>query len=255
LTWCEAAKGGLRDGVAAYRDGSSHSLCRRENVRIGYNPAMAEYLDLENWERRELFEFFRNYDKPYFNVCTQVDITALLKFLSDRGDLSISLAYHYFALRLANEIESFRYRLRNGRVLIHDVIHGGTTVLMPNDVFTLAYFDYFRDFEQFMREAQEAIGLVKAGDGALRPLDDDDARLHFTTLPWIAFTSFSHARNWKREDSIPKIAFGKFSDVNGRTMLPISVEVHHALADGVHVGKYLNRMEEALASPEEFLSS
>ena len=46
-------------------------------------------------------------------------------------DVSVMLAYHYFALRAANEIEPFRYRLRDGKVIIHDVIHGGTTVLLP----------------------------------------------------------------------------------------------------------------------------
>jgi chloramphenicol O-acetyltransferase type A len=52
---------------------------------------------------------------------------------------------------------------------------------------------------------------------------------------------------------VPKIAFGKFTEEQGRTWLPFSVEVHHALVDGVHVGHYLNRLEEALQKPEEFL--
>ena len=40
-----------------------------------------------------------------------------------------------------------------------------------------------------------------------------------------------------------------------RTLMPISVEVHHALVDGVHVGKYLTRLQEALSRPEEFFNS
>ncbi len=66
-------------------------------------------------------------------------------------------------------------------------------------------------------------------------------------------TSFSHARNWRREDSVPKIAFGKFIRENDRTLLPISVEVHHALVDGLHVGQYLNRLEDAFTKPEAYL--
>ena len=221
-----------------------------ESVTI---PPMAEYLDVANWARRDLFEFFRGYDKPYFNICTRLDVTNLLALLRRRPGVSVSLTYHYFALRVANEIEPFRYRLRDGKVLVYDVIHGGTTVLLPNESFTFAYFDYDVDFGKFISEAERAVKEAQEG-GAFRPRADDD-RVHFTTLPWVSFTSFSHARNWGREDSAPKIAFGKFTRDNERVLLPISVEVHHALMDGLHVGRYLTQLEEALLEPEAYLAS
>ncbi|HYU97815.1 MAG TPA: chloramphenicol acetyltransferase [Pyrinomonadaceae bacterium] len=213
---------------------------------------MAKYLDLEKWIRKDVFEFFLAFDKPYFNICTQLDITPLLTALGDRK-VSVSLAYHYFALRAANEIEPFRYRLKDGQVIVYDVIHGGTTVLLPSEIFTLTYFEYVPSFKKFMAGAELAMKEAVSGDGAFRPNPRDDM-IHFTTLPWVSFTSFSHARNWGREDSVPKIAFGKFTKVNQRTLLPFSVEVHHALMDGLHVGRYVARLEEALRDPETFLS-
>lgn len=213
---------------------------------------MPEYLDLTNWARRDLFEFFRDYDNPYFNVCTRLDVTKLLAFLRQRPGVSVSLAYHYFALRIANEIEQFRYRLRDGKVVVHGVINGGTTILLPNETFTFAYFNYYQDFDKFILEAQRAVELVQKGDSPLESTSRDDT-VYFTTLPWVSFTSFAHARKWGVEDSVPRIAFGKFSKENERTLLPISVEVHHALMDGLHVGRFLTRLEEALAEPEAFL--
>lgn len=221
---------------------------------MGYNCRMAKYLDVTTWARRDLFEFFRGFDKPYFNICTSVDVTRLLEFLRHRPETSVTLAYHYFALRIANEIEPFRYRLREGKVLVHDVINGGTTVLQPNESFTFAYFNYEEDFEKFILEAQRSVKEVQTVDGPFNPKEADDA-IHFTTLPWVSFTSFSHARNWGSEDSIPKIAFGKFVKETDRVLLPISVEVHHALVDGVHVGRFLTRLEEALANPEAYIEA
>jgi chloramphenicol O-acetyltransferase type A len=215
---------------------------------------MTKYLDVTSWARREVFEFFRGFDKPYFNICTRLDVTTLLSLLRERPNISVSLAYHYFALRAANEIEPFRYRLKEGKVVIYDVIHGGTTVLLPSENFTLAYFDYEEDFEKFITRADRAVKDVLTGDGAFRP-DPSDDRIHFTALPWLAFTSFSHARNWKREDSIPKIAFGKFVKENQQTLLPFSVEVHHALMDGLHVGRYVSRLEELLADAKTYIKS
>ena len=210
---------------------------------------MADYLDLTKWARRDLFQFFLHFDNPYFNICTSVDVTKLVELLRGRPDVSVTLAYHYFALRVANEIEPFRYRLREGQVLIHDVINGGTTVLLPNESFSFAYFDYQEDFERFITNAQEAVSEVQKGDQPLSPRPEDNA-IHFTTLPWVSFTSFAHARNWGREDSVPKIAFGKFVKEKDCIRLPISVEVHHALMDGLHVARFLTRLEELLAKPE-----
>ena len=214
---------------------------------------MPEYLDLSNWARRDLFEFFRDYDNPYFNVCTRLEVTKLLAFLRQRPGVSVSLAYHYFALRIANEIEPFRFRLRDGKVVVHGIINGGTTILLPNESFTFAYFNYYQDFDRFILEAQSAVELVQTGDSPLESTSRDDT-VYFTTLPWVSFTSFAHARKWGVEDSVPRIAFGKFLKENERTLLPISVEVHHALMDGLHVGRYLTRLEEALAEPEIFLN-
>jgi chloramphenicol O-acetyltransferase type A len=215
---------------------------------------MAAYLDLENWSRRELFEFFIGYTNPYFNVCTNVDVTRLAAFVRERPGVRISLAIHYFALRIANEIEPFRYRLKDEKVFVYDVVNGGTTVLLPNESFSYAYFDYQRDFEKFIADMGKAVDEVRTGNGPLKPTMRDDVIYH-TTLPWISFTSFAHARTPGRGDSIPRIVFGKFTKESDRMMMPISVEVHHALMDGLHVGRYLTRLQEALAEPEVFTAT
>ena len=133
--------------------------------------------------------------------------------------------------------------------------HGGTTILLPNESFGLAYFHYDPDFATFYEGASRAVAEALGRGGGLKLEETDDDRLHFTTIPWISFTSFSHARNWKREDSATKIAFGKFAEEGGRTWLPISVEVHHALMDGLHVGRFLEQMQEALLNPDSYLQN
>jgi chloramphenicol O-acetyltransferase type A len=214
---------------------------------------MSRYLDLENWARRDVFQFFLHFDKPYFNICVQLDVTKLLA-LRRREEFSPFLAYHYLALRMINEVEPFHYRLREGKVLVHDVVHGGSTLLLPDDTFSFVYFDYHEDFARFAFETNRVITEVRSGEKKFQPRDDHDALVHFTTLPWISFTSFSHARNWGREDSVPKLSFGRFTKQNESVFLPMSVEVHHALMDGLHVGRFVNKMEAALDDPESFLN-
>ena len=213
----------------------------------------SRYLDLANWPRRDAFEYFRHFDKPYFNLCARVDAAPLKAAVKDLGIGSFSLAYHYLTLRLANEVEPFRYRLRGDRVLILESQSGGATVLREDDSFGFAYLPPERDYARFVALAQPAIAAAQSRQAGFEPRVDDDALVHFTTLPWVHFSSFSHARNWKREDAVPKISFGR-ADVDGsRLWLPVSVEVHHALMDGVHVGRYFQQLEAAMADPLAWL--
>ncbi|MES1244896.1 MAG: chloramphenicol acetyltransferase [Acidobacteriota bacterium] len=210
---------------------------------------MPRFLDLENWPRRATFEFFRGYDNPYFNICAPLDAGPLVDFVKATPGTSLFLAYLYLSLRIANEMEQFRYRLSGGHVLIHDRIHAGTTIPIDDDRFDFAYLDYDEDFGRFQAAAKEALALARASGGKMEARDDRTDLVHYSAAPWISFTSISHARNWKREDSVPKIVFGKVSEQGGRRLIPVSVEVHHALMDGLHVGRYLERLQESFLAP------
>ncbi|HKH45603.1 MAG TPA: chloramphenicol acetyltransferase [Thermoanaerobaculia bacterium] len=209
---------------------------------------MAYLLDLERWPRRATFEYFRGYDKPYFNVCAPLEAGPLVELARGVPGTSFFLAYLYLSLRAANEVEPFRYRLSDGRVLVHERIHAGTTLLLEDDRFAFAYFDYTEDFARFQAEARAAMARVRA-EGGFDAQDDRNDLIHYSTLPWISFTSFSHARNWGKEDSVPKIVFGKCAERQGQWFLPVSVEVHHALMDGLHVGRYLEKLQSYFLEP------
>src|SRR6185436_5914790 len=95
------------------------------------------------------------------------------------------------------------------RVRVHERIHGGTTFLRDDESFDFAYFDYLDDYPRFQAGAREALDAAQRRGPTFDPHDGRDDLIHYSALPWIAFTSFAHARNWRRPDSIPKIVFGR----------------------------------------------
>jgi chloramphenicol O-acetyltransferase type A len=95
----------------------------------------------------------------------------------------------------------------------------------------------------------EVLERVKAESGPLDPQDQRDDLIHYSIIPWVSFTSFAHARRWGIDDATPKIVFGKHREVNGRRLMPVSVEVHHALVDGLHVGRFHAAFQRRLDQP------
>jgi len=214
---------------------------------------MTRYLDLDTWPRRAAFDYFRRFDKPYFNVCTRIDVAALKAAVAGSGG-GISLACAYLALQLANAAEPFRLRLEAGRVRVYEAVQGSTTVLRDDESIAFAYLDPAGGWRDFMASAQASIAAARDPRSSFDPRLDDPALIHLTSLPWVHFTSFSHARNWGREDSVPKLAFGRLAADGERLWMPLSVEVHHGLMDGLHVGRYIEAFEAAAAAPADWLA-
>jgi chloramphenicol O-acetyltransferase type A len=208
-------------------------------------PDAPRRLDLASWPRREHFRLFRAYDQPFFNLCAEVDVAPLVRRSREAGGPSFFVAGLHASLAAANEVEEFRYRVRDDDVVVYDVIHGGSTVMRPDGTFGFAYFDFTPDFETFAATAGRALDGARA-DAVLDPRDDRDDLVHYSVIPWVSFTSFAHARRWNREDSTPKIVFGRYHGAAGAERMPVSVEVHHALMDGIHVGRFLDRFQAGI---------
>jgi chloramphenicol O-acetyltransferase type A len=213
---------------------------------------MAVYLNTDTWARREAFAYFRHFEQPCFNVCVRVDAAPLKAAVAARGQ-SFSLACVFLALRLANLHEAFRYRLEGERVRVHDEVHGSSTVLRDDESFGFGYLDHHTDWALFHARGRAALQAARTRTHMAEPREASDDLLYFTTLPWLHFTSFAHARTTGREVGIPKIAFGRALAEGARLWLPVSVEVHHALMDGLHVGRYVQALEGAMAAPEAWL--
>jgi len=102
----------------------------------------------------------------------------------------------------------------------------------------------FFDFNQMGRAAREKYL-------ELRSFDVETGRsdlIYYSVIPWVSFTSFKHASRLDREQTIPRIVFGKKYDAGDRILMPVSVEANHMIMDGFHVGKFFNLYQEHLDS-------
>jgi len=217
------------------------------------NDPTHRYIDTETWSRRDLFRLFKDYDNPSFNICAELDATSLLDFARSRR-LSFFVAYHYLSTKAANELEPFRYRLRGGRVLVHERVDAGAVLLLADESFTFVYFDFTEDFTAFHESAAAIVERARTEPPGLDARAERDDLIYHSVIPWVSFTSISHARDSRRQSGIPKIAFGKYREAGGRVLMPVSVEVHHALMDGLHVGRYFERLQSYFEDPASALS-
>jgi len=236
-------------------------------------------LNIDTWKRKAQFDFFLDYDDPTFNVTANVDVTNLRTY-AKKHELSFFLASLFVSTKVCNLVDEFRYRIRDGKVFIHDRIDAGSTVLMDDNTFTFAYFDYVDDIHEFCKTGAAIVENCKR-KGGLETRDGDDSLIFYSVLPWVSFTSLKNPSKTGKNVSIPKIVLGKYfeslqvtsvgtssnspivvssnlpivdssnSSARGsavRLLMPISVEAHHSLMDGFHVGQYFQIFQSIVDS-------
>jgi len=204
-------------------------------------------IDLETWERRASFDFFRSFTEPYHGVCLRVDCTATYTYAKQHG-LSVFLSLLHRSLIAAHQVENFRTRIVEGSVWRYEQIHGGSAVGRANGTIGFGHYPFRPRIDDFVREASIELDRVRQRDDIERHPEVNVIR--YSVLPWFDFTSISHARDFSREDSAPRITFGKITEADGRRIMPVSIHVHHALVDGLHVAQFVEEFQHCLDAPD-----
>ncbi len=207
---------------------------------------MKTFLDIENWNRKEHFKFFKQMEEPFFGVTVEIDCT---KAYATAKELKTSFFIYYLhkTLVAVNAIEPFRYRILEDQIVINERIDGSATIGRVDHTFGFSLIKYDPDFAVFEQIASTEIERIQNTTGLFTRAFEEDNVIHFSAIPWVNFTSLSHARSYTFPDSCPKISFGKMTiSENGKKTMPMAIHVHHGLMDGFHVGQMVDYFQEQM---------
>ncbi len=204
---------------------------------------MSGLIDLKTWKRRDHYQLFRRYKQPFFSVTVDVDVTGIWNRCQKPAAASFFLTSVFLMLRAVNDVEAFRLRLRPRGVWRHDRVALGPTIRRPDETFGFARFEPADSLDEFVTLSTAA--TAKAMNvRRLEPSKPSDDVVYHSVLPWFRFTAYTNAM--PGNDSIPRIVFGRAIRDGRRMCMPVAVEVHHALVDGLDVGRFFERFNEEL---------
>jgi chloramphenicol O-acetyltransferase type A len=207
-------------------------------------------LDLSTYKRRGLFAAFKDRDIPFFSTSSHIDITGLKKF-ADAHRCGFFLSISFLITRSVNLVPELRHRVIDGDLFEFQKVDPGFTVLMEDETFSFCDSRYFDSFEAYRRYSEIKIQEVRECPD--RNTGEKHHMFFITNLPWFSFTSMVHPYD-RQYGYIPVVSIGKYFQQGGRLLLPIGIQVNHALVDGIHVGKFYQQLSDMCESPELWLS-
>lgn len=208
---------------------------------------MKTKLDLSTWNRKEHFEFFSQMEEPFYGLTVNIDCTIAYKNAKEQ-EISFFTYYMYKTLVAVNGIENFKYRIIDKEVYLYDRIDVSATIMREDKTFGFSLIEFDTDINQFYQNTKDEIERIQNTTGLFTRDFPETNLIHFSAMPWLDFTSLSHARSFSFPDSCPKISFGKLTEVEGKKRMPMSIHVHHGLVDGYHVGLFVEEFEKLMNS-------
>ena len=202
-------------------------------------------IDTEKWDRKEYFDEFRNKLCPLNTVTLELDITGFVRFVRE-NHLSFTLALTYLSVQCAQEIEAFRYRMLDGRVVLYDSLKTRFAYLAPGS-------RYFRTIEAPLQNTFEA--YVQSAKTAMQkqktafPVSKGYGYIQTCPAPFLPYTSISHTITGGEDDFVPLIGWGKFSERDGKIILPYTIRTHHSFIDGADHAAFLQMLNQNLQTP------
>lgn len=213
-------------------------------------------VDCTVWPRREIFSFMSGMSNPYYAVTFRQDVTPVY-YYAKRHSISFYYTMVGLCTKAINEVEAFRYVIRAGEVwrLGEDRVPSFTDLKPGGDCFYIVTMPMEGTLQEFARAARQRSTEQTV---FLDMTTQTDGLIYFSCLPWLDVTGLTNERDLAqtdaRDESIPRIAWGKYVPVGDRLELGISFETNHRLIDGVHIGQFgaaLDRLIQELEREED----
>lgn len=200
----------------------------------------------ENWKRAMHCAVFRNCVEPAFCVTFEVDVTEFLKKVRE-NKYSFTFSMVYAVSKCAGEIEEFRYRFLDGKVVLYDRIDTAFTYLDKDTelfkVVNVPMTDSLDEYNRLARKTAEEQKVYFTG-----PLGNDVFQC--SPMPWVDYLHISHTNSGKKDNATPLFDWGQYYEKDGRTVMPLSVQAHHSFVDGLHIGRFAEKLQKYLNGDE-----
>lgn len=205
-------------------------------------------IDLETYYRRGVFRHFSEDCKCSLSITNKVDVTPLVAF-SQKTGTKFYLNFLYLLTKVLNAREDYRmcWLWQTNELICYDRINPTQYVFHPDtETCTPVYSVYFPDYKTFYEAALADVERAKASRDYALDLAGHPNWFDASYLPWLSYDALHVELPDGHLFFQPIINWGKYRNENGRWVMPLTVRMNHAIADGYLVTKVFLLLEEAI---------
>lgn len=211
-------------------------------------------IDIKQWPRKPYFEHYTSVHECTYSMTLNVDVSLLLQSLRARG-LKFYPAFIYMVTRVVNERVEFRTSYHPKPLLGYwDSMTPSYTYFHHDDqTFSCVWTEFSDDFSRFHNRYEQDMERYRDVKGIFVKENPPPNTFFISMIPWASFRGFNLNMTNGNTNFRPIITGGKFAEQGGRMLLPIALQVHHAVCDGYHASLFFQDLQTLADSCNEWL--
>lgn len=206
---------------------------------------MFKPIDTNSWKRKPYFDHYFNQIRCTYSITVNIDITNVLSF-KDRNKVKLYPLLIYVISKAVNKYEEFRTAINDrGEIGVWETLLPCYTVFhKDSESFSNIWTEWNDDLNLFLSNFEQ-------DSKRFGQIDRIDAKPNtpanvfpISSLPWTTFTGFNLNIFADGTYLLPIFTYGKYFKDGNRYLIPLSIQVHHAVCDGFHVSRLINEIQQ-----------
>ena len=205
-------------------------------------------INKETYYRKGVFRHFSEDCKCSTSVTARIDVTALVEH-SRKTNTKFYINFLYILSKVMNSREDYRmgYLWETNDLICYDVINPTQYVFHDDtETCTPVYTKYYEDYEMFYKNALEDVERAKKTREYGLDMEKHPNWFDASYISWLSYDSL----NIELPDGYlffaPIINWGKYREEGGRLVMPVSVRLNHAIADGYLVANVFRLLQKEI---------
>lgn len=199
-------------------------------------------IDKENWARKEYFEHYINAVPCTYSMTTKIDITHI-----KQHKLKLYPALLYCITKTVNRHEQFRtaFRADGTLVLYQKLLPCFTVFHQSTKTFSNIWTEFCDDYAVFYRNYTEDIARFGSAQTMMAKPNPPENIFTVSMIPWVSFEGFNLMVQ-SFSYLLPIFTLGKYLRTGTQYLIPLAVQVHHAVCDGYHASCFIQDLQQEI---------
>lgn len=200
-------------------------------------------IDKENWNRKEHFEHYFSEIPCTYSITAKLDITKI-----KNSNKKLYQTMLYFITKIVNKHSEFRTSFDdNGNLGVFDEMSPSYTIFHKDtETFSIIWTKYSDNYDVFCKSYQKDMDMYGSVKSFIAKKDMPSNSFSVSMVPWTSFDGFNLNLQKGYKYLLPIFTIGKYYEENGKYIIPLAIQAHHAVCDGFHVCRFINELQEVI---------
>jgi len=207
-------------------------------------------IDRETYYRKGVFRHFSEDCKCSASMTARIDVTDLVNYSKEAGT-KFYINFLYILSKVLNSREDYKmgYLWQTEELICYDVINPTQYVFHEDtETFTLVYTEYQVDYKAFYENALQEMEKAKNTREYGLDLENHPNWFDASCIPWLSYDSLHIELPDGYLFFAPIVNWGQYRKENGRLLMPVTVRLNHAIADGYLVANVFRLLQLEIKS-------